>query len=211
MKKIVRYFLKFIGYIICGLLLIIINPITVSLLKRISYLFLSLYYSLYLRGKISGVTSHGFIHLTGKKYLNVDKNVRFGRNCKIDCISIKSNHPKLDIGKNVFIMNNVHIGCLNEVSIGEDTLIGSNVLIEDHSHGNINELLSENPKKNNNLYSKGKINIGKNVWICDGVIILPGVTIGDNSVVGAGSIVTKDIPSNSIYAGNPAKYIKGEI
>lgn len=53
-----------------------------------------------------------------------------------------------------------------------------------------------------------KINIGNNVWIGAGAIVLPGVTISDNSIIGAGSVVTKDVPRNCVVAGNPAKIIK---
>ncbi len=60
-----------------------------------------------------------------------------------------------------------------------------------------------------NICSRWKLNkpvfIGKNVWICSNVTILPGVHIGDNSVIGAGSVVTKDIPANVIAFGNPIK------
>ena len=52
------------------------------------------------------------------------------------------------------------------------------------------------------------VKIGDNVWLGAGVIINPGVTIGDNSVIGSGSVVTKDIPEDSIFAGNPAKFIR---
>ena len=52
------------------------------------------------------------------------------------------------------------------------------------------------------------IHLGKKVWIGSGAIVLPGVTIGDNSVIAAGSVVTKDVPENSVYGGNPAKLIK---
>ena len=52
------------------------------------------------------------------------------------------------------------------------------------------------------------IHIGKKVWIGSGAIVLPGVNIGDNSVIAAGSVVTKDVPENSVFGGNPAKLIK---
>ena len=52
------------------------------------------------------------------------------------------------------------------------------------------------------------VTIGNNVWICTGAIVLPGVTIGDNSVIGAGSVVTKDIPANSLAVGNPCRVIR---
>jgi galactoside O-acetyltransferase len=53
-----------------------------------------------------------------------------------------------------------------------------------------------------------QIHIGKNVWLGAGAIILPGVTIGDNSIVGAGSVVTKDVPANVIVVGNPARVLR---
>lgn len=57
-------------------------------------------------------------------------------------------------------------------------------------------------------YTKiAKVNIGDNVFIGTGSIVLPGINIGDNSIIGAGSVVVKDIPNNSVYSGNPAKYI----
>jgi len=52
------------------------------------------------------------------------------------------------------------------------------------------------------------VKIRRNVWLEAGVTICPGVTIGENSVIGAGSVVTKDVPSNTVYAGVPAKFIK---
>lgn len=58
------------------------------------------------------------------------------------------------------------------------------------------------------LFSKGPVIIGKNVWIGDKATILPGVTIGDGSIIGANSVVTKDVPAYSVVAGNPAKIIK---
>jgi acetyltransferase-like isoleucine patch superfamily enzyme len=64
-----------------------------------------------------------------------------------------------------------------------------------------------NPENRSGTYAK-PIHIKKNAWIGIAATILPGVTVGENSIVGAGSVVTKDVPDNSIVAGNPAKFIK---
>ena len=64
-----------------------------------------------------------------------------------------------------------------------------------------------NPYTRADIHPK-PIHIGKRVWIGSGAIVLPGVTIGDNSVIGAGSVVTKDVPEDCVYGGNPAKFIK---
>ena len=79
-------------------------------------------------------------------------------------------------------------------------MIGHNVILATLNH-NID------PNHRADLFPK-PIHIGKRVWVGSGSIILPGVTIGDNSIIGAGSIVTKDVPPNVIVAGNPAKFIK---
>jgi maltose O-acetyltransferase len=102
----------------------------------------------------------------------------------------------------VFININCTILDGGEVHIGEDTLIGPNVQILTVSH-DINP--QERLKKHN--YAQD-IWIGNNVWIAAGVIILPSVKIGDNSVIGAGSIVSKDVDPDSLYLGNPAVKVK---
>ena len=111
-----------------------------------------------------------------------------------------------DCGRNTHIEKNVFInsGCRFQdeggVYIGENSLIGHNVVIATLNH-------DFDPYHRGDIHPK-PIHIGKRVWIGSGSIILPGVTIGDNSIVGAGSVVTKDVPANTIYAGNPAKFIK---
>ncbi len=84
------------------------------------------------------------------------------------------------------------------INIGDDCFIGPNVQLLAVSH---DMEPSERLKKYNYIDS---IIIGKNVWLGGGVIVLAGVSIGDNSVIGAGSVVTKDIEENCFYAGNPA-------
>ena len=111
-----------------------------------------------------------------------------------------------DCGRNIHIEKNVFInsGCKFQdqggVYIGENSLIGHNVIIATLNH-------NVDPYHRGDVIPK-PIHIGKRVWIGSGAIILPGITIGDNSIVGAGSIVTKDVPPNVIVAGNPAKFIK---
>jgi len=116
--------------------------------------------------------------------------------------------PRIVIGNNVSIESNCHIGAINSIYIGNNVLIASNVYISDHSHGQIVKKELVVPPISRNLSSKGEIKICDNVWIGDSVCILPGVTIGENSIIGANAVVTKDVPPNSVAVGVPAKIIK---
>lgn len=111
---------------------------------------------------------------------------------------------KLNIGNHVSINRGCIINAAGNVTISDNVLIGPEVIIYSQNH-NFNQ-----KEKNINLqgYSKAPVMIQKNVWIGARSIILPGVTIQSDSIIGAGSVVTNDIPSNSIFAGNPAKLIK---
>lgn len=116
--------------------------------------------------------------------------------------------PEIVIKDRVSIGSNCHIGAINSVKIDDDVLIASNVFISDHSHGLLEREFLEQPPTRRELSSKGSVNIEKNVWIGEGVIILSGVTIGEGAVIGAHSLVTQNIPPYSIAAGTPAKIIK---
>ncbi|MCC8073069.1 MAG: sugar O-acetyltransferase [Clostridiales bacterium] len=104
------------------------------------------------------------------------------------------------IGENVFINCGCHFQDQGGIYIGDNALIGSYVVM-----ATINHSLSPENRADNH---PSPIHIGKNVWIGSGAIILPGVTIGDNTVVGAGSIVTKDLPANVVAVGNPCKILR---
>lgn len=111
-----------------------------------------------------------------------------------------------DCGKNITLGENVFInsGCRFQdqggITIGNGCLFGHNVVIATLNH-------DLNPEKRKNLIPK-PIKIGCNVWIGSNSTILPGVTIGDNAVIGAGSVVTKDVPDDMIAVGNPAHVIR---
>ena len=107
------------------------------------------------------------------------------------------------VGTNVQINDYNHIACIEKIYIGNNVLIASKVYITDHDHvfG-----AQEVPVIKNGLRSK-PVFIGDNTWIGENVCILKGVSLGDNCVVGAGSVVTKSFPRGSIIAGNPAKLI----
>ena len=89
------------------------------------------------------------------------------------------------------------------ISIGNDCLLGPNVQLLAVSH-DMQPELRQTAKHN---YAES-ITLNNNVWLGAGVIVLGGVTIGENSVIGAGSVVTKSVEANSFYAGNPAKKIR---
>ncbi len=116
--------------------------------------------------------------------------------------------PTITIGNNVGIGRCCQITAVNRIEIGDGVLIGSNVLITDHSHGNTDEESIRIPPLSRKLETKGPVVIGNNVWIGSGVAILPNVQIGDNSIVGANSVVTKSFSNNSVIGGNPAILIK---
>lgn len=97
------------------------------------------------------------------------------------------NNSKISIGKNFFINDNSSINSQCSITIGDNVLIGQNVHIYDHDHDFKGDL---------NNFVTSEVLIGDNVWIGANCIILKGTKIGSNSVIAAGSVVTKDIPEN---------------
>ena len=103
------------------------------------------------------------------------------------------------LGKFVYANFNLTLVDDSHIYIGDYSMLGPNVVIATAGHP-INPELRQRVTQYN-----ADVHIGKNVWLGAGVIVMPGVTIGDNSVIGAGSIVTKDIPSNGVAFGNPCR------
>ncbi|EEJ71925.1 sugar O-acetyltransferase [Lactobacillus ultunensis] len=117
-------------------------------------------------------------------------------------IYANSGLKNVHVGKNVVINFNSSFVDDGEIFIGDNTMIGPSCMLATAIHP-----ISPRLRKPKLQYNK-PIHIGKNVWIGGNASILPGVTIGDNSIIGAGSVVTKDIPANVIAVGNPARILR---
>ncbi|MBR3788676.1 MAG: sugar O-acetyltransferase [Clostridia bacterium] len=106
------------------------------------------------------------------------------------------------LGNNVYFNFNATLVDDTHIYIGDCTMLGPNVVIATAGHPILPEL------REKALQFNLPVHIGKNCWLGAGVIVLPGVTIGDNTVIGAGSVVTKDIPANVVAVGNPCKVLR---
>lgn len=108
----------------------------------------------------------------------------------------------IHVGENFYANFNCVMLDICEIRIGNNCMLGPGVQIYTASH-------PLNPVERNSGVEYGKpVTIGDNVWIGGGAIINPGVTIGDNAVIASGAVVTKNVPANTVYGGNPAKFIK---
>lgn len=125
---------------------------------------------------------------------------RVGKNCFIELPFHTDYGSNVEIGENFFANNGLTLLDTATIEIGDNVLIASNVGIYTAGHA----LDPELRLKTGAEYGF-PVKIGNNVWIGASVTILPGVTIGDNAVIGAGSVVTKDIPADTLAFGNPAK------
>ena len=149
--------------------------------------------------------------ITNPQYISIGENFIVRDNFRIEALDSFNNKklsPEISIGNNVQIESFCHIGCVNKIIIEDGVLIASYVYICDHSHGYVNKEDIESAPIKRELFSKGPVIICKNVWIGEGVKILPNVIIGENSIIGANSVVTHDVPENSVAAGIPARIIK---
>ena len=148
--------------------------------------------------------------IRGKQLISVGKGFTTGFNCRIDAYSSLNNKKIISIGENVQINDYVHIAAVKGIVIEDNVLIASKVFITDHNHGKYTGEDCDEPHSipiNRKLVSK-KVVIKKNVWIGEFVSILPGVTIGEGSIIGSMSVVNKNIPARSIAVGAPAKVVK---
>jgi len=156
--------------------------------------------------KFGSIVRHPFyIRSSGKIILG--KDFRTGPGLVVDLIN---NESILKIGTGFRANSRLHIGCLKNVEIGNNVLIASDVFISDHSHGNYSGIDQSYPEEivNQRTLFQKDIIVGDNVWIGEKACILLGTIIGNNSIIGAGSIVKGYFPDNCIIAGTPAIVLK---
>lgn len=206
-----RNFITFLFYIINRLF-------SYKLLKRIYFVY-SKIYSEWLRHEfrscgMSVQLSLDF-ELIGGDLVSIGNNCYIGKHAIITAWkkyseSIPESGILISIGNGANIGEYVHITAVNGIHIGENVLMGKRVTISDNNHGDVTICDLIQPPLKRKIVSKGKVFIGKNVWIGDKATILGGVSIGDGAIIGANTVVTKNVPAFSVCVGSPCRIIKHE-
>lgn len=125
-----------------------------------------------------------------------------GKNCVVEQPLFCTYGYNTTVGDNYFLNVNGKLMDSGKITIGNNVFIAPNVCIITEEHA------MDVEQRIQGLEYTHPVTIGDNVWICAGALVLPGVTIGEGSVIGAGSVVTKDIPAHCLAVGNPCKVIR---
>jgi acetyltransferase-like isoleucine patch superfamily enzyme len=156
-------------------------------------------------GKFLKLGDHVYISALGKKGVSFGNHVGIGEYSRIVLsTSLHQLGEFIKIGNNVGIGEFAYLGGAGGLDIGDDCIIGQYLSCHPENH---NYTTANKPYRLQGVNRKG-IKIGKNCWIGSKVTILDGVTIGDNCIIAAGSVVNKSIPENTVIGGVPAKVIK---
>lgn len=142
--------------------------------------------------------------------------VKIGNDCLIEGYLVTESHnSKITIGNNVFIGGGTVVDCVISISVEDDVLVSYGCILADSDNHSVSYSIRKHDladwKKGKHAWNAVKslpIKISKGAWIGAHAIILKGVTIGEGAVIGAGSVVTRDIPAWTIAAGNPARIIR---
>lgn len=211
-----KTFLEFPMKGICALIALLIRPSFVFWVKRQYEKAYGYWVAHFFKKSGKQWLINPFADLRGAKYISMGNDIIFGKHCYLtawDSFSAANGAqtftPSISIGNNCHFGAFNHISATNRIEIGNGFLSGKYVTIVDNSHGKTGEQSETSPNKRE-IFSKGPVIIGKNVWIGDKATILPNVTIGDGAIIGANSVVTQDIPQNSIWVGNPGHLVKRE-
>ena len=163
---------------------------------------------------VSGIKVSGFIKVfvTRRGSIKIGENLKINSGNRFNVIGRQQKttfwvEGKLIIGDNVG-MSSTAIICNHEIEIGNHVTLGGNTVIYDTDFHSLDPLTRREQTNDKIKSNWGKVKIEDNVFIGAHSTILKGVIIGENSVIGSCSVVSKNIPSNEIWAGNPIKFIK---
>lgn len=146
--------------------------------------------------------------VTNPRCIEIEDNVFIREYARIEAITTDGHNefmPVLRIKKGAHIEQFFHVGACEYVEIGENVLIAGRVYISDHNH-RFSEV--DKPILAQGIAFGGKVIIEENAWLGEGAVVLPGVTIGKNAIIGSNAVVTRDVPAYSIAVGIPARVIK---
>ena len=143
-----------------------------------------------------------FLQLDERKILLKKILGKVGKNFHIEQTFQCDYGYNIEIGDNFYSNHNLMILDCAKVTFGDNVLVGPNCSFYTPEHP------FDVKTRNAALEYAREIKVGSNVWFGGNVVVLSGVNIGDNSIIGAGSVVVKDVPKNTVVAGNPAKVIK---
>jgi lipopolysaccharide O-acetyltransferase len=149
--------------------------------------------------------------IRNKHLIRLGAGFTSGVGLRLDAFDAGDGAVRIYIGEHVQVNDNVHIGAVRSVKIGNHVLIASKVFISDHNHGNYRDGgVQDSPDvpPEARPLSTAPIVIEDNVWIGEFVSVLQGVTIGRGAIIGSMSVVTKDVPPDSIAVGSPARVVK---
>ncbi|KAI4453547.1 heat shock protein 70kda [Holotrichia oblita] len=166
------------------------------------------YWSLRFKGTAKNLQVYDNVAITNPQCIEIGDNCQLLQGCVLGPVTKSNGHvyaPKIKIGNRVHFGEFNRIGCAFGVTIEDDVLFAAYVHITDLGHGYQD---IDVPISMQDIFSKGTITIKRGCWLGSGCRILPSVTIGENSVIGANAVVTHDIPSYSVAVGNPARVIK---
>ncbi len=184
-------------------MLIIPLAFLIRLTYPLSYFWRRVYHTASLKSKIKNLNIS--VICDGNIYVTGTGNIAIGRRCRIgsdvELRTVDSGY--ISLGDDIRINRGCTITSYSKISIGNFSIIGEYSSIRDANHG-----MSKDEPMRYQPHSFSPIKIGNDVWIGRGCCILPGVSIGDGAVIGANSVVTKDVPPYVIVAGVPATRIK---
>jgi acetyltransferase-like isoleucine patch superfamily enzyme len=149
----------------------------------------------------------------GPVFFGRDLQLQTGKNASIgfgrfvwigDGTKIRCHEGRVEIGAKTVMGQECTISAYRHVKIGEQCVIADRTMFIDFDHGVVE---TERPIRQQGIYMKD-VTVGSNVWIGYGACILRGVSVGDNSIIGTNSVVTKDVPANAVVGGVPARVLR---